>query len=106
MLIIQTQLSKTSISLIPEGSSFVTNFKHPFIGYDGRYYGYAWSDSLAADMASLFETSTRGFLNPEIGLRLRKEVYEMGASRDVTESVRGFLGRNSNHSAFNRKLGI
>jgi Zn-dependent oligopeptidase len=90
----------------PEGSSFITNFKHPFIGYDGRYYGYAWSDSLAADMASLFKTSKRGFLNPAIGLRLRKEVYEKGSSRDVTKSVSGFLGRKTNPSAFNRKLGI
>ncbi|MDR4504755.1 MAG: Zn-dependent oligopeptidase [Candidatus Scalindua sp.] len=90
----------------PEGSSFIANFKHPFIGYDGRYYGYVWADSLAADMASLFKTSERGFLNPAIGLRLRQEVYEKGSSRDVSESVRGFLGRNTNQSAFNRKLGI
>lgn len=90
----------------PEGSSFITNFKHPFIGYDGRYYGYAWADSLAADMASLFKTSESGFLNPAIGLRLRREVYEKGSSRDVAESVMGFLGRETNQSAFNRRFGI
>ncbi len=90
----------------PEGSSFITNFKHPFIGYDGRYYGYAWADSLAADMASLFKTSEGGFLNPTIGLRLRQEVYEKGSSRDVIESVRGFLGRESNLTAFNKRFGI
>ncbi|MDR4496487.1 MAG: M3 family metallopeptidase [Candidatus Scalindua sp.] len=90
----------------PEGSSFIATFRHPFIGYDGRYYGYAWADSLAADMASIFQTSEEGFLNPKIGLRLRREVYEKGSSRDVSESLREFLGRKTNQYAFERNFGI
>ncbi len=89
----------------PEGSSFITKFKHPFSGYDGRYYGYVWADNLAADMASLFEASEKGFLDPVIGLRLRREIFEKGSSRDVAQSVREFLGRKTNQSAFNRRFG-
>ncbi|MDR4508913.1 MAG: M3 family metallopeptidase [Candidatus Brocadiaceae bacterium] len=90
----------------PEGTCLIANFRHPFIGYDGGYYGYAWADCLAADMASIFETSKEGFLNPTIGLRLRREIYEKGSSRDVEKSVREFLGRKTNQDAFKKKLGI
>lgn len=95
------------VSFEPEpDTSFITAFGHLFGGYDAGYYGYAWSDSLAADMASVFQKSPRGFLDQSIGMRLRKEIYEVGDTRDVNVSLKKFLGRKPNNRAFLKKLGI
>jgi thimet oligopeptidase len=72
-------------------------------GYDAAYYGYLWSDAIAADMATMFEKA--GYLDRSTGLRLRHEVYEPGGSRDVHTSVEKFLGRPFSSRAFLRKLG-
>lgn len=90
----------------PEGSSMITSFGHLFGGYDAGYYGYAWADSIAADLASLFEASPDGFLDKELSLKLRKEIYEKGSSRDINDSIYQFLGRETNNKAFLKKLGI
>ena len=89
----------------PEGTAFVAGFGH-LMGYDAGYYGYAWSDVIAADMASIFETAEGRFLNKELGMRLRNEVFSRGDTRDVTESVEKFLGRERSMDAFLVKLGI
>ena len=57
-------------------------------------------------MASIFEQSPEGFMDKKIGMRLREEIYQMGSSRDITESIEAFLGRKSNNKAFLKKLGI
>jgi len=67
-------------------------------GYDAAYYGYPWSDAIAADMATMFEKA--GYLDRPTGLRLRQEVYEPGGSRDVNTSVEKFLGRPFSSRAF------
>lgn len=89
----------------PEGSAFVAGFGH-LMGYDAGYYGYAWSDVIAADMASVFEKSKDKFLDKELGMRLRNEVFSRGGTRDVNESVEKFLGRPRSMDAFLIKLGI
>ncbi len=98
-------LRQVAFKPIP-GTSFITAFGHLFGGYDAGYYGYAWSDSIAADMASVFEKSPQGFLDKNIGMRLRKEIYEVGDSRDVNISLKKYLGRKPNNKAFLKKLGI
>ena len=40
----------------------------------------------------------------EIGERYRKEILEVGGSRDESISVQKFLGRNSNNKAFLENL--
>ncbi|MBT3983204.1 MAG: Zn-dependent oligopeptidase [Bacteriovoracaceae bacterium] len=89
-----------------EGASFLTNFGHIAGGYSAGYYGYAWSDSIAADMASKFSESEKGFLDPEIGLKLRQEIYSQGSSRDITKSVELFLDRPISNVSFLKKLGL
>ncbi len=74
--------------------------------YDAGYYGYAWADAIAADMATVFEGSPRGYLDPDAGRRLRAEIYEPGDSRDVNLSIEKFLGRPRSLEPFLRKLGI
>ncbi len=89
----------------PAGTNFAAYWGH-LTGYDAGYYGYAWADSIAADMATVFEDAPGGFLDEVVGARLRREIYQVGGSRPVEESVRAFLGRDSTPDAFLRQLGI
>lgn len=90
---------------IDRQTSFITGFRG-FNGYDAGYYGYAWSDAIAADMATVFEKAKEGYLDRDAGLKLRREIYEKGNSRDVNESVEKFLGRKQSIEPFLTKLGI
>lgn len=90
---------------VPAGTHFVASFGH-LTGYDAGYYGYAWADSIAADLATAFEQAPEGLLDAEVGMRLRREIYEPGGSRPVEDSVRAFLGRPSDARAFLRSVGL
>jgi Zn-dependent oligopeptidase len=90
---------------VPPGTAFVAYFGH-IIGYDAGYYGYAWADAIAADMATVFEKSPDGYFEKQAGMRLRKEIYETGDSRDVNVSIEKFLGRPRSIEPFLKKLGI
>ena len=90
---------------IDPSTTFVSYFGH-LNGYDAGYYGYAWADAIAADMATVFEKAKDRYLNKQAGLRLRHEVYEQGDSRDVTVSIEKFLGRKQSIQPFLKKLGI
>ncbi|MCS7090792.1 MAG: M3 family metallopeptidase [Verrucomicrobiota bacterium] len=90
---------------VPENTAFLTYFGH-FTGYDAGYYGYAWADVIAADMATVFEQAPEGYLDVTAGRRLRREIYEPGDSRDVNLSVERFLGRPVRREPFLRELGI
>lgn len=97
-------LSDTFLPMPPD-TAFVAYFGH-LIGYDAGYYGYAWADAIAADMATVFEHARNGYFDQAVGRRLRTEIYEPGDSRDVTVSVRKFLGRKRSLEPFLKKLGI
>src|SRR5437867_11858850 len=88
-----------------EDTVFVTYFGH-LMGYDAGYYGYAWADAIAADMATVFEKSPQGYFDPGAGKRLRKEIYEPGDSRDVNVSIEKFLKRPRSLEPFLKKIGI
>jgi thimet oligopeptidase len=87
-------------------TAVLASFGHLFDGYDAGYYGYAWADAIAADMASVFESAPDGFLDATVGRRLRDEIYAVGDSRDITVSVEKFLGRKQSTGPFLKKLGI
>ena len=61
--------------------------------YDAKYYGYAWADAIACDLATPFRESSDGFLDAKVGKRFRKEILQPGNSRDINESIEKFLGR-------------
>ena len=90
---------------VPENTAFVAYFGH-IIGYSAGYYGYAWADAIAADMATVFEKSPDGYFDKQAGMRLRKEIYEPGDSRDVNISIEKFLGRPRSLDPFLKKVGI
>ncbi|MEM6884402.1 MAG: M3 family metallopeptidase [Verrucomicrobiota bacterium] len=90
---------------VPDDTAFVAFFGH-MMGYDAGYYGYAWADVIAADMASIFENAPGGFMDRDAGMSLRKHIFEPGDSRDVNESIKAFLGRPTSQQPFLEKLGI
>src|SRR5437660_1976078 len=97
-------LEKVFLPIDPN-TTFVSYFGH-LNGYDGGYYGYAWADAIAADMATVFEKAKDGYLDRQAGSRLRHEIYEQGDSRDVTLSIEKFLGRGQSIEPFLKKIGI
>jgi thimet oligopeptidase len=97
-------LEKVFLPLAPE-TTFVSYFGH-LNGYDAGYYGYAWADAIAADMATVFESAKDGYLDKQAGLRLRHDIYEPGDSRDITQSIEKFLGRKQSVQPFLKKIGI
>jgi thimet oligopeptidase len=97
-------LAKVFLPIDPS-TTFVTYFGH-LNGYDAGYYGYAWADAIAADMATVFEKAKNRYLDKQAGLRLRREIYEQGDSRDVTMSIETFLGRKQSIEPFLKKIGI
>ncbi|MBQ8033224.1 MAG: Zn-dependent oligopeptidase, partial [Elusimicrobiaceae bacterium] len=84
---------------IPQAS-----FGHIMGGYDAGYYGYLWSEVIAEDFFSEFEKN--GIFNPEIGLKLRREVLEKGGSEDEEKLVENFLGRKVNNAPFLKSIGL
>ena len=89
----------------PPGTSMAAGWGH-LAGYDAGYYGYAWAEAIAADMATAFKNSPDRFFSRDVGKRLRAEVYAVGGSRDADESVRKFLGRESSLKPFFERVGI
>jgi len=97
-------LEKVFLPIDPS-TTFVSYFGH-LNGYDAGYYGYAWADAIAADMATVFEKANYGYLDRQAGLKLRHEIYEPGDSREVNVSVEKFLGRKQSIQPFLKKIGI
>ena len=88
----------------PEDTAFIAYLGH-FTGYDAGYYGYAWADAIAADMATVFENAPDGYFDVNAGRRLREEIYSKGNSRDVNISIEEFLGRPRSVEPFLKKIG-
>jgi Zn-dependent oligopeptidase len=97
-------LQKVFLPIDPS-TTFVTYFGH-LNGYDAGYYGYAWADAIAADMATVFEKAKNGYLDKQAGMKLRREIYSQGSSRDVSVSIEKFLGRPQSIQPFLKRIGI
>ena len=97
-------LEKVFLPIDPS-TTFVTYFGH-LNGYDAGYYGYAWADAIAADMATVFEKAKDGYLDKQAGMKLRHEIYEQGDGRDVAMSIEKFLGRKQSVDPFLKKIGV
>ena len=95
-----------AVTLIPfhEGTFFPASFGHMMAGYDAGYYGYLWSEVYGDDMFSRFDEE--GVTSHQVGMAYRRAVLEPGGSRDGTDLLLEFLGREPDNSAFLKKLGI
>jgi thimet oligopeptidase len=98
------KLGDAFLPMVPD-TAFIAYFGH-IIGYGSGYYGYAWADAIAADMATVFEQSPGGYFDEAAGMRLRKEIYEVGDSRDVNLSIEKFLGRPRSATPFLKRIGV
>ena len=98
------KLGDVFLPMLPD-TAFIGYFGH-IIGYGAGYYGYAWADAIAADMATVFEKSPDGYFDRQTGMRLRKEIYEVGDSRDVNISIEKFLGRPRSIEPFLERIGV
>jgi len=97
-------LEKVFLPIDPS-TTMVGYFGH-LNGYDAGYYGYAWADAIAADMATVFDKAKDKYLDKAAGMRLRNEIYAEGDSREVTVSIEKFLGRKQSTDAFLKHIGI
>ena len=97
-------LEKVFLPIDP-GTTMVTYFGH-MNGYDAGYYGYAWADAIAADMATVFEKAPGGYQDKQAGMKLRNEIYAQGDSREVNVSIEKFLGRKQSVEPFLKKIGV
>jgi Zn-dependent oligopeptidase len=57
-------------------------------------------------VATVFEKAKHGYLDKQAGMKLRREIYEPGDSRDVAVSIEKFLGRKQSIQPFLKKLEI
>ncbi len=90
---------------IPEGGHLGAYWGH-LTGYDAGYYGYLWSEAIAADMVSVFESAPDRFLDAGVGRRLRDDIYAVGGSRDAEDSIHRFLGRERSNEPFLKSVGL
>jgi len=90
----------------PDTSLYPAGWVHVAGGYDAGYYSYMWALVYAQDFYSEFKKveNNKNKLK-EIGQRYRREILEVGGSRDEMESVKKFLGRNPNNKAFLEEIG-
>ncbi len=99
------EVHKKVIGLEPvEGSKHMAGFGHLMGGYEGGYYGYIWSEVIAADMFTKFKRD--GMLSASAGRDYRRTILERGAAEDPQVLVEKFLGRKTNNKAFLKKLGL
>jgi thimet oligopeptidase len=84
-----------------EDTHFYANFGH-LNGYSAIYYTYMWSQVIALDMFSRFESE--GLLNKETASEYRKRVLEPGGSKPAAELVQDFLGRDFSFDSFAKRL--
>jgi thimet oligopeptidase len=80
---------------------FPAGFAHVATNYGAGYYGYLWSEVLAADMRTAFADDR---LSPVTGQRYRRTILANGSQLRPEELVRRFLGRDSNARAFFSEL--
>jgi oligopeptidase A len=80
-------------------------FSHIFAGgYAAGYYSYKWAEVLAADAFAAFQEN--GILDAGTAARFRREILEIGGSRDFMQAYVDFRGRKPTIDALLRQSGI
>ncbi len=96
------------IGLIPE---IIVRYRSPFFkhifegGYSAGYYGYTWSEVIAADAYAKFKESGNIF-NKKIAIDFRKKILERGDSDEPMTLYKDFRGAEPNPKALLKKRGL
>jgi oligopeptidase A len=105
--------AEVSVLPVPEYNRSAHTFSHIFSGgYSAGYYSYKWAELLSSDAYAAFEeTATpdeQGNSVPSLdtGRRFRREVLEVGGSRDAIDSFKAFRGREPRIDAMLRHQGM
>ncbi|KAF1742634.1 hypothetical protein MXB_3676, partial [Myxobolus squamalis] len=94
------------LSITPTpGTNFSASFGHMCGDYDAQYYGYLWSLVFACDMF-LSRFKKEGIFNSETGMSYRTKILEPGSTKDGSELLRDFLGRDPIMEPFLKIAGI
>lgn len=86
----------TPLGHVP-GTLFPASFSHIAGLYAAGYYSYLWSEVVAHDLRTPFAADR---LDATAGRRYRDTVLAHGGQRPPRESLRAFLGRETNSRAF------
>lgn len=90
----------------PHWHRFPHAFTHLFAGgYGAGYYSYKWAEVLSSDAFEAFEQAPHP-LDPETGMRFRKEILAVGGMRPAAESFVAFRGRKPSLNALLRHQGM
>ncbi|CAK7035769.1 M3 family metallopeptidase [Saezia sanguinis] len=97
--------------MVPPGyNRFQNSFSHIFAGgYAAGYYSYKWAEVLSADAYAAFEEQAQKngqIVDPQTGLRYRREILEQGGSRPAMASFKAFRGREPSINALLRHQGM
>ncbi len=92
---------KYSPTIAHDDIRMTESFGH-LIGYSSNYYTYMWSTVIAMDMFAKVEE--HGLLDPEIMNKFREKVLSVGGSKDGTQIIFDFLGRDLSFEAFENWL--
>ena len=98
---------RDEVSLVrhPNYNRLPHSFAHIFAGgYAAGYYSYKWAEVLAADAFAAFEEA--GIFDRETAERFRREILEIGGSRDFMDAYIAFRGRKPELDAPLRQSGI
>ncbi len=89
----------------PEYNRLPHAFSHVFAGgYAAGYYSYKWAEVLAADAFAAFDEA--GIFDRATAARFRREILEIGGSRDIMQAYVAFRGREPTIDALLRQNGI
>ncbi|MDZ7645213.1 MAG: M3 family metallopeptidase [Woeseiaceae bacterium] len=103
--IIEDVRNEVALVRHPEYNRFPHSFSHIFAGgYAAGYYSYKWAEVLAADAFAAFEE--RGIFDKGTAMRFRREILEVGGSRDIMQAFVAFRGRKPTLDALLRQSGI
>ena len=84
----------------------LAHFSHLFGGgYAAKYYSYTWSEAMDADGFDAFK-ETGDIFNQEVAARFRREVLQVGNTRDPAESYKAFRGRMPTADSLLRNRGL
>lgn len=82
-----------------------TYFSHSMGGgYSAGYYAYMWSEILAADAFAYIQAT--GGLNIESGINFRKNILEVGNSKNPMEAYKAFRGKEPTTDALLIRRGL
>ena len=98
---------RSEVALVrhPSYNRFPHSFSHIFAGgYAAGYYSYKWAEVLAADAFAAFEE--KGIFDRGTAERFKREILEVGGSRDIMQAFVAFRGRKPTLDALLRQSGI